>query len=522
MSHCKQQRKGKTMHFTIIMHSRRRYYFIGLLLLCIALVGTTFLPHGGRAHAAASSSYDQPTWWAKYQALLKGNSGSAATSKSLSVGPNIDVSNEDGPQSETSITVNPKSPNELVGGSNELFRLPIRGYFSSDGGKSWGAVDLPLPPAATTNGTDFGSDPGVAFDTKGNVYYAYIVVFFNRSFAAIQGTEMAVAKSTDGGKTWPQVTFFNFNSGSGKFNDKPMIAVDTNVHSPFRDSVYVAWDNASLNQGKSSANDALLFARSTDGGKTFSSATAVNTLTGGPSEVIGADPFVGPNGEVYVAWHDIEHNRLMFNRSFDGGVTFGSEREIAPTLVAFDAGIAAMASRRALLYPACDADRSSGANRGTLYCSWMDETAANGTDIFVARSTEHGASWGTPVRVNDDPTGVKKDQFNQWLSVDPTTGSVNLSWNDARNDPNDVKTDIYFAQSTNGGLAFAPNVKVTTAMSDESSANPDANASDQYGDYEGIVAFGGISHPIWTDGRFDSHVDPTTGQLTREEVFTAA
>ncbi len=196
------------MHFTIIMHSRRRYYFIGLLLLCIALVGMTFLPHGGRAHAAASSSYDQPTWWAKYQALLNGNSGSAATSKSLSVGTNIDVSNEDGPQSETSITVNPKSPNELVGGSNEIFRLPMRGYFSSDGGKSWGAVDLPLPPAATTNGTDFGSDPGVAFDTRGNVYYSYIVVFFNRSFASIQGTEMAVAKSSDGGQTWPHVTFF--------------------------------------------------------------------------------------------------------------------------------------------------------------------------------------------------------------------------------------------------------------------------------------------------------------------------
>src|SRR2546429_9858179 len=122
MSHRKQQRKGKTMHFTIIMHSRRRYYFIGLLLLCIALVGMTFLPHGGKAYAAASSSYDQPTWWAKYQTLLNGNSGPASTSKQLSVGPNVDVSNEDGPQSETSITVNPNNPNMLVGGSHEIVR----------------------------------------------------------------------------------------------------------------------------------------------------------------------------------------------------------------------------------------------------------------------------------------------------------------------------------------------------------------------------------------------------------------
>lgn len=325
---------------------------------------------------------------------------------------------------------------------------------------------------------------------------------------------MAVAKSSDGGKTWPQVTFFNFNSGTGKFNDKPYIAVDTNPKSPFHDSVYVAWDNASLNAGKSSANNALLFARSTDGGLTFSSPTAVNTLTGGPNAVIGADPFVGPNGEVYVSWHDIQQNRLMVNSSFDGGATFGQQQTIAPTIVSFDDGIPAMASRRALLYPACDTDRSSCANRGTLYCSWMDETASNGTDIFVSHSTDRGASWSTQVRVNDDPTDVRKDQFNQWLSVDPITGSINLSWNDARNDPADIKTDIYFSQSTNGGLSFAPNVKVTTAMTDESAFNPCANASDQYGDYEGIVAYDRTVHPIWTDGRLDC----TLG----EEIFTAA
>src|SRR5262249_33169600 len=153
--------------------------------------------------------------------------------------------------SETSITINPSDPSNIVGGSNEIDRLPMRGYFSSDGGKTFGAVDLPLPPPTSTNGTDFGSDPGVAFDTRGDVYYSYLVVFFHRFFDSVQGSEMAVAKSTDGGKTWPQVTYFNYTTGNGKFNDKPMIAVDTNPNSPFRDNVYVAWDSASPNQGKS-------------------------------------------------------------------------------------------------------------------------------------------------------------------------------------------------------------------------------------------------------------------------------
>ena len=508
------------MSLTTIVGMGRKYPFVILALLLILFAITAFHPVHANASPAASP-YSQPTWWAKYQRLLRQTVGSSSTTSTLSVGPNVDVSNEDTPQSETSITVNPSNPKMLVGGSNEIVRLPMRGYFSSNGGTSWGAVDLPLPPPATTNGTDFGSDPGVAFDTRGNVYYSYIVVFFNRSFTSIQGTEMAVAKSSDGGKTWPQVTFFNFNSGSGKFNDKPYIAVDTNPNSPFRDNVYVAWDNASFNAGKSSANNALLFARSADGGQTFSSPIAVNNLTGGPSSVIGADPFVGPNGEVYVAWHDVQNNVLLVNSSFDGGVTFGQPQTISPTVVAFDDAIPAMASRHALLYPACDADRSFGPNRGTLYCSWMDEAASNGTDIFVARSVDRGASWSTPLRVNDDPAGVRKDQFNQWLSVDPTKGSVNLSWNDTRNDPADVKTDIFSSQSTNGGLSFAPNVKVTTAMSDESAANPFADAGNQYGDYEGIVAFGGSIHPIWTDGRFDGTVDPATGVTIGEEIFTA-
>jgi hypothetical protein len=508
------------MFHTMVVSLSRRRRLVALLVLFILLVG--IFPFSMSASASSSTtSYSLPTWWAKYQRLLKGSSASKPGSgiHAFSVGANVDMSNEDTPQSETSITVNPNNPMILIGGSNEIVRLPMRGYFSSDGGKSWGAVDVPLPPPATTNGTDFGSDPGVAFDTRGNVYYSFIVVFFNRTFAAIQGTEMAVAKSFDGGKSWPQVTFFNFNSGSGKFNDKPMIAVDTNPNSPFRDSVYVGWDTAS--SGKSSANDDLLFARSTDGGLTFSSPVALNNPTGGPRQVIGADPFVGPNGEVYVAWHDVQQNRLMVNSSFNGGATFGQQQVITPTVVAFDDAIPAMASRHALLYPACDTDRSSSANRGTLYCSWMDETVSNGTDIFVSRSTDRGASWSAPVRVNDDPTGVQKDQFNQWLSVDPASGSINLSWNDARNDPADIKTDIFFSQSTDGALSFAPNVKVTTAMSDESADNPCADAGNQYGDYEGIVAFGGNIHPIWTDGRFDCTIDPATGQMLGEEIFTA-
>lgn len=458
--------------------------------------------------SSSSSSYTTPTWYAKYQALSsgKGIAGGNGT-QSVSVGANVDASNEAGPQSETSIAINAKNPSQVVAGSNEIFRDPMRGYFSTDGGASYTGVDLPLPPPITNNGFDFGSDPTVAWDTHGNVYYGYIIVFFGNG-SGINGTEMAVARSSDGGKTWTP-TYFNLQTGSAQFNDKPMLTVDANVNSPHRDTVYIAWDN---NNGNASSSNFLLVSHSTDGGQTFSAPVPANNTSSGPKSVIGADPVVGADGTLYVAWHDTLNSQIAESSSTDGGQTFGATHIIAPTNAAFDIGIPSMSTRRALVYPACGIDTTTGAFRGVLYCSWTDQTSANGTDIFVSRSMDGGQTWSAPARANDDPAGVANDQFNQWLAVDPANGAVDLSWNDTRNDPSHLSTDIYFTQSTNGGASYAANTKVTTAMTNESCCG--ADLGNQYGDYEGIAAYNGVIHPVWTDRR-------ASVAALDEEVFTA-
>src|SRR5207302_2094689 len=105
---------------------------------------------------ASSRRPKDPTWWDKYQ-FLKNNVplGDTGTTSSIDFGSNIDISNECGPQSETFITINPTNPKQLAAGSNEIFRLPMRGYYSSKGGTSWGGVDLPLPQTQGTNSTNF-------------------------------------------------------------------------------------------------------------------------------------------------------------------------------------------------------------------------------------------------------------------------------------------------------------------------------------------------------------------------------
>ena len=146
---------------------------------------------------AQNSPQSLPRWWSKYQYLSthKASSANGPTGSPAFAGSNVNVSNECGPQSETYVAINPSNPSQLAGGSNEIYRDPMRAYASSDGGKTWQSTDVPLPPPIG-NGIRFGSDPSLAFDTRGNAFYSYIVVFFGNG-NGVNGTELAVARSQD-------------------------------------------------------------------------------------------------------------------------------------------------------------------------------------------------------------------------------------------------------------------------------------------------------------------------------------
>src|SRR5258708_35607038 len=182
---------------------------------------------------AQNNSTHNPTWWAKYQYLSQSSASPCGSSNSsLPAGSNVDVSNECGPQSETYITINPASSKLLAAGSNEIFRDPMRGYFSSDGGSTWGAVDAPLPPPLQgTNDTRFGSDPSLVFDSRGNLFYSYIVVYFGAG-NGVDGSQMAVARSIAGGMSYPQLTLLGFQRGSRPLHDQAIRSRRTHPRRP--------------------------------------------------------------------------------------------------------------------------------------------------------------------------------------------------------------------------------------------------------------------------------------------------
>ncbi len=469
-------------------------------ILAAATAATMLVATAAPALAGNLSKYDGASWYDKYLSVSSGTApvctGNSGSTGQLAYGNNVDASHECGSQSETFIAINPANGRNVITGSNEIQRLPMRAMASSDGGATFTGADLPLPPPRTSNGFDFGSDPSIAFDSTGNAYYSYIIVFFSAG-GSINGTEMAVARSSDGGLNWT-ATYFAPQTGEGQFNDKPMITVDTG--SAHHNRIYVAWDNATGNSSSIKNGNNVVVSHSDNGGVTFSAPVPASGNFTGKTGGIGADPYVTSDGTLHVAWQDYAHLVIADASSTDGGNTFSTPHAIA-LIGAFAFNVAAQSSRGALVYPAC------GSYRSSLYCSYTNGSDA-ATSVYVAKSTDGGSTWSSQALPGSG------DQFNQWLAVDQSNGSVNVAYYDTGT--HRATSTLYtLARSTNGGNSYSTS-PIANAPTDETCCAPSVNLGNQYGDYEGLAAAGGIVRPVWTDRR-----KAVIDLGLREEVFTA-
>jgi hypothetical protein len=151
-------------------------------------------------------------------------------------------------------------------------------------------------------------------------------------------------------------------------------------------AIYVLWQEI-LFSGGSHGGD-ILFARSTDGGRTFRAPRNLSQdLAGSGKGRLTKDYWhngslalaQGPEGHLYAAWTDYE-GPLWCSRSTDHGGTFAP-----PVLVAGRGGTA----------PARGPALAVGAH-GTVYLAWtVGENAA--AAIHVAQSRDHGRSFLEPI-----------------------------------------------------------------------------------------------------------------------------
>jgi hypothetical protein len=98
------------------------------------------------------------------------------------------------------------------------------------------------------------------------------------------------------------------------------------------------------------------------------------------------------------------------------------------------------------------------------------------------------------------------------LDVDPDNGAIHVIFYDTRDDPDRKKTHVYYIRSDDGGNTWKDETRVTTASTDETGIP--ADLGNQYGDYNGLVAYRTVAHPVWTDRRAG-----VPGN--KEQIFTA-
>ena len=367
---------------------------------------------------------------------------------------------------EPSIYINPLDNMNIIAGANI-----DNYYYSFDGGKTWEEGKMPGPIVR--------GDPVVLFDTYGNAYYSHLGTF--------EQPGIFLARSSDGGKTWGNSMRIYGNDIGMPFEDKEWLAFD-GTNSPFSSSLYVSWTQFDK-YGSPNPNDSsrILFSRSTDFGETFSAPISLSDKGGdaldGDSTVEGAVPCVGPSGEVYVAWTG--PRGIEFDRSLDGGVTFGEDVFVCEQVGGWSYSIPGLFRCNGLPFTACDI--SGGEYNGNIYINFSDNRYGD-YDVFVVKSTDGGDTWSDVIRVNDDAQGNTKDQFMSNFCVDPVSGNIYVLFYDRREHAG-LRTDVYLAVSTDGGETF-----VNRKISDESFV---PTSTVFFGDYIDINSYNDFYSAIW-------------------------
>jgi hypothetical protein len=406
----------------------------------------------------------------------------------LSVGPNINITKSSGNNAEECIAINLVNPLNLF--ASETWLLATK--YSTDGGMTWNNSNLSALP--TSQG-----DVSAAFDNFGNLF----LVRFGTSY------RVAVGLSTDGG-----ASFSLLYQTPDSNNDQPSVTTGPGLL-PSQGSVWITYNTTAdtfVARGAAVAGLGVV--------GSFSAAQTAGTGDFG-------DIAVGPSGQIMVAYQSdtsgVGPDTIKANLDADGlgAGGFGSTINATTTQVGGFVPIPAQPQRTVDAEAGLAWDRSGGSHNGRVYLVYTDRpsTSSYDTDIYVRYSDNNGTSWSSRVRVNDDPVGNGKSQFLPRIALDQTSGNIAVSFYDCRNSPENNTAEVWATISTDGGLTFLPNVKVSAGVS---SALVPAISSTQfdYGDYTGLTFHAGTFYPCWADNS-DSTGDNPAGAMGTFDMYTA-
>ncbi|MGH3665136.1 MAG: hypothetical protein ACRDU8_03410 [Egibacteraceae bacterium] len=441
--------------------------------------------------------------------------------------------------------------------------------------------------------TSNAGDPVQEWDNDDHVYYGGIA--FNRTQPA-NGSIWLARYAWDAGPA-PDYEFTTLVSRGassplfiGNFEDKVQLGVDRGANSPHEGNVYMCWARFNANTNSNS----IFFARSDDGGRSFVIKRISRTVVGNQF----CDIAVTSSGHVYVGWRQYENtgqgvraqdNALVVAKSTNGGKSFGAPR-VAAKFLSWDPGdeyASPPAAGRARFDGCRNADLTPGACRspepqipardcgdGPLACEsgyvfhransqirlTADPTTAGdpnavyaiidasvpgsqtptgttygtvgqgiGTQaqVYLTKTANGGGSWSAPARI--DPQARGHQYFPDLVAE---SGQLHAVWQDSRNDtasgppstpsggdfrtvppsnrwvpdnpPGGVSTgtgvETVYATSVNGGATWSSEIvsEAVTMPQYEQFGNRDVPF---FGDYNYASAAGDTVLLTWTDQR---------------------
>jgi hypothetical protein len=331
---------------------------------------------------------------------------------------------------EPSIAVDPTDPNKMSIGWRQFdtvmsnFRQGGYGY-TTDGGVTW------TFPGVLEEGV-FRSDPVLNSDEAGIFFYLSLRDTFCDN----------IWRSTSGGQSWTSLV-----GTSG--GDKEWFTIDTTC-GPGHGFHYQFWNEIF-------ACISADFSRSTDGGVTWQNPVQI------PNDLIHGTLDVDTNGNLFIGGEELFGVGFWCARSSNaqiGNQTPVFEQNTPVNLggvrVGGDVNPGGLIAQIFLAV-----DRSGTATNDNVYmlCSVQPPSYTTGTDVMFARSTDSGATFGAPVRINDDATTNKWHWFGTF-SVAPN-GRLDAVWYDTRNAADNIQSQLFYSYSTDGGMTWSPNVEVS-------------------------------------------------------------
>jgi len=216
--------------------------------------------------------------------------------------------------------------------------------------------------------------------------------------------------------------------------------------------VHVVWYD-----DRNPGNSEIYYKRSTDGGINWGADVRLTN-----SSDFSGYPSISVSGLViHVVWEDSRNgnSEIYYKRSTDSGINWGIDTRLTSNT-------------------ASSTIPSISVSGSAVYVVWRDDRSDQFGDIFYKRSTDGGVSWGSDLSLT-----ISNNSYSAYPSISISGTFIHVVWHDSR----DGNSEIYYKRSTDNGITWGSDTRLTNNISSSTFPN--------------VSVAGSLVHIVWNDDR---------------------